>query len=309
MPIQNCSRKFLLPLVKLKKYIDILGRKLFAFSYCSWGRNINNLRYADDATLMAESEEELKSLLMRVKEETEKAGLKLNIQKIKIIASGSITSWQIGGEKVEAAAGFIFLSSKVTVNGNCSHEMKRHLLLGKKSLKNLDSMLNSRDITLPTKVRVVKAMFFPVVMYGYESWTIKKAEHQLTNWCFQTVVLEKTPESLLDCREIQPVHPKGNQPWIFIGKTDAEAESPILLPPAVKSWLIGRDAGAGKDWGQEEKAATQDEMVGWHHQFCGCELGRLWGIVKDREAWLALVHEAAKSQTRCSHWVMNKVEY
>ena len=141
-------------------------------------RNINNLRYADDTTLMAESEEELKSLLMKVKEESEKLGLKLNIQETKIMASGPITSWQIDGETVETVADFIFLGSKVTVDGDCSHEIKRCLLLGKKVMTNLDSILKSRDITLPTKVHLVRAMVFPVVMYGCESWTVKKAERR-----------------------------------------------------------------------------------------------------------------------------------
>ena len=136
-------------------------------------RNINNLRYADDTTLMAESEEELKSLLMKVKEESEKVDLNLNIQTTKIMASGPITSWQIDGETV---ADLIFLSSKITADGDCSHEIKRHLLLGRKVVTNLDSILKSRDITLPTKVHLVKAMVFPVVMYGCESWTVKKAE-------------------------------------------------------------------------------------------------------------------------------------
>uniref|UniRef100_A0AC11CTS7 Uncharacterized protein n=4 Tax=Ovis aries TaxID=9940 RepID=A0AC11CTS7_SHEEP len=141
------------------------------------GRNINNLRYADDTTLMAESEEELKSRLMKVKEESEKAGLKLNIQKTKIMASSPITSWEIDGETMETVTDLIFLGSKITADGDCSHEIKRCLLLGRKAMTNLDSILKSRDITLPTKVCVVKAMVFPVVMYGCESWTIKKAEH------------------------------------------------------------------------------------------------------------------------------------
>ena len=140
------------------------------------GRNISNLRYADDTTLMAESEEELKSLLMKVKEESEKVGLNLNIQKTKIMASGPITSWQIDGETVETVSDFIFLGSKITADGDCSHEIKRCLLLGKKAMINLDSILKSRDITLPTKVCLVQAMVFPVVMYGCESWTVKKAE-------------------------------------------------------------------------------------------------------------------------------------
>ena len=139
-------------------------------------RNIYNLRYADDTTLMAESEEELQSLLMRVKEESEKVGLKLNIQKMKIMASGPITSWQIDGRKMETVIDFIFLGSKIIADGDCSHEIKRCFLLGRKVMTNLDSILKSRDITLSTKVCLIKAMVFPVVMYGCESWTIKKAE-------------------------------------------------------------------------------------------------------------------------------------
>ena len=144
------------------------------------GRNINNLRYADDTTLMAESEDELKSHLMKVREESEKVGLKLNIQKTKIIASGPITSWEVHGETVEAVSDFIFLGSKITADGDCGHEIKRRLLLGRKVMTNLDNILKSRDITLPTKIRLVKGLsrplVFPVVMYGCENWTIKKAE-------------------------------------------------------------------------------------------------------------------------------------
>ena len=140
-------------------------------------RNINNLRYADDTTLMAEIEEELKSLLMKVKEESEKVGLKLNIQKTKIVASGPITEWQTDGETVETVSDFILGGSRITADGDCSHEIKRCLLLEGKVMTNLDSILKSRDITLPTKVHLVQAMVFPVVMYGYESWSIKKAEH------------------------------------------------------------------------------------------------------------------------------------
>ena len=173
------------------------------------GRNINNLRYADDTTLMAESEEELKSLLMKVKEDTEKVGLKLNIQKTKTIASGPITSWAIDGETLETVSDFIFLDSKITADGDCSHEIKRHLLLGRKVMTNLDSIFKSRDITLPTKVCLVKAMVaqsrtrlkrlsssssmvFPVVMYGHESWTVKKAECQRIDafelWCWRRLL-------------------------------------------------------------------------------------------------------------------------
>ena len=156
------------------------------------GRSINNLRYADDTTLMAESEEELKSLLMKTKEESEKAGLKLSIQKTKIMASGPITPWQIDGETLERVADFILGGSKITADGDCSLEIKRCLLLGRKLMTNLDSILKSRDITLPTKFCLVKAMIFPVVMYGYESWTVKKAEHQRIDafelWCWRRLL-------------------------------------------------------------------------------------------------------------------------
>ena len=199
------------------------------------GRNINNLRYAGDTTLMAESEEELKSLLMNMKEESEKVGLKLNIQKMKIMASGPITSWEIDGETVEPVSDFIFWGFKITADGDCSHEMKRCLLLGRKVMTNLDSVLKSRDITLPTNVRLVKAMIFPVVMYGCESWTVKKAERQRIDafelWCWR-----RLSESPLDCKEIQPVHPKGDQFRVFFGRNDAKAEeTPILWPGHVKS--------------------------------------------------------------------------
>ena len=228
------------------------------------GRNINNLRYADDSTLMAESEE-LKSLLMKVKEESEKVGLKLNIQKTKIMASGPITSWEIDGETLETVRDFISGGSKITADGDCSHEIKRRLFLGRKVMTNLDSIFKSRDITLPTKVRLVKAMVFPVVMYGCETWMVKKAERQRIDafelWCWR--------ESPLDCNEIQPVHPKRDQSSVFIRRTDAEAETPVLWPPQVKSWLIGKDPDAGRDWGQEEEGTTEDETAGWRHRLDG----------------------------------------
>ena len=223
-------------------------------------RNINNLRYADDTTLMAESGEELKSLLMKVKEESEKVGLKLNIQKTKIMASDPITSWEIDGETVETVSAFIFWGSKITADDDCSHEIKRCLPLGRKVMTNLDGILKSSDIILPTNVCLAKAMVFPGVMYGCElnykeSWVLK-------NWCFWAVVLENTLESPLDCKEIQPVYPKVNQSWMFIGRTDVEAETLILWPPAAKNWLIGKDPDAGKDWRGEEKGMTENEMVG-----------------------------------------------
>ena len=196
-------------------------------------RNINNLRYADDITLMAEREEELKNLLMKVKEESEKVGLKLNIQKTKIMASGPITSWQIDGETVETVSDFIVLGSQITADGYCSHEIKRHLFLGRKVMTNLDSILKSRDIASSTKVHLVKAMVFPIVMYGCESWTIKKAKRRKIDafelWCWRRLL------SPLDCKEIHPVHPKGDQSWVFIGRTDVEAETPILWPPDGKT--------------------------------------------------------------------------
>ena len=175
------------------------------------GRNINNLRYAGDTTLMAESEVELKSLLMKVKEENEKVGLKLNIQKTKIMASGPITSWEIDGETMETVKDFIFLGSKITADGDCSHDIKRCLLLGRKTMTNLDSILKSRDITLPTKVHLVKAMVFPVVMYGCESWTIKKVECQRVDafelWCWRRLLrvlwtARRSNQSIL--KEIRP---------------------------------------------------------------------------------------------------------
>ena len=175
------------------------------------GRNINNLRYADDTTLMAEKEEELKSLLMKLKEESENVGLKFNIQKTKIMASGPITSWEIDGETVDTVADFIFLGSKITADSDCSHEIKRRLLLGRKAMTNLDGILKSRDITLPTKVHLVKAMVFPVIIYGCESWTIKKAERRRIDafelWCWRRLLrvpwtARRSNQSIL--KEISP---------------------------------------------------------------------------------------------------------
>ena len=165
-----------------------------------------------------------------------------------------------------------FGSSKITADGDCSHEIKRCLLLGRKIMTNLDRILKSRGITLPTKFCLVKAMVFLGVMYGCESWTIKKAECQRIDvfelWCWRRFL--KNP---LDCKEIHPVHPKGNQSWVFIGRNDAEAETPIVWPPDVTNWLIGKKKNPddGKDWRREEKGTTEDEMVGWHHQLDGYE--------------------------------------
>ena len=193
------------------------------------------------------------------------------------MASDPITSWQIDGETMEIVRDFLFLGSKITAFGDCSHEIKRCLPLERKAVTNLDSILKSRDITLPTKVCIVRAMVFPVVMYGCENWTVKKAEHQ-KNWCFWTVILEETLESSLDCKEIQPVNPNGNQPWIFFGRTDAEIETPILWPPVAKNWLTGKDPDFGKDWRWEEKGTTEDKMVGWHHRLNGRESEQAFGV-------------------------------
>ena len=185
------------------------------------------------------------------------------------MAPSHITSWEINGETVETLADFIFLGSKITADGDCSHEIKRRLPLGRKVKTNLDSIFKSRDITLPTKVRLVKAVFSSGHVWMWEldceeGWAPK-------NWCVWTVVLEKTFESPLDCKEIQPVHSKGDQSWVFFERNDAKAETPVLWPPHAKSWLIGKDPDAGSDWGQEEKGTTEDEMAGWHHRLDGHE--------------------------------------
>ena len=218
------------------------------------GRNINNLRYADDTILVAESEEKLQNLLMKVKEESEKVGLKLNIKKTKNMASGPITSWQIDGEIVETVSDFIFLGSKITVNGDCSHEIKRCLLLGRKPRQHIKKQrhyfankgLSSQSYGFPSSHVWMWELDYK------ESWAPK-------NWCFWTVVLEKTLESPLDCKEIKPVNPGRNQSWIFLGRLDTEAETPILWPPHAKSWLVGKDPDAGREGGQEEKGTTE----GW----------------------------------------------
>ena len=194
-----------------------------------------------------------------MKEESEKVGLKLNIQKMKIMASGPITSWQIDWETMETVTDVILGGSKITADGDCSHDIKRRLLLGRKVMTNLDSILKSRDINLPTNVHLVKAMLFPVVVYGYESWTMKKAERQEIDafelWCWGRLLrVPWTPR-----RSNQSIL-KGDQSWVFIGRTDAEAEAPVLWPPDAKSWVIGKDPDAGRDWGQEK--GMEDEMAG-----------------------------------------------
>jgi len=238
-------------------------------------RNINNLRYADDTTLMAESEEELKSLLMKVKEESEKLGLKLNIQKNKIMASGPITSCQIAGETVETVANFIFLGSKITADGDCSHEIKRYFLLGIKVVTNLDSILKSRDITLPTKLHLVKAMAFPVVMYGCESWTIKKAERQRIDafelWCWRRLfrvpwTARRSNQSIL--KEISP----GCSLEGLMLKLKLQSFGHLMwrAVSVEKTLMLGKIEGRRRR-GQK---GTEDEMVRWHHWLNGH--GRGW---------------------------------
>ena len=179
---------------------------------------------------------------------------------------------------------YIFLGSKITVDSDCSHEINRCLLLGVKAMKNLDSVLKSRDITLSTKVHIVKLNGFSISHVWM--WELDQKEGWVQkNWCFKTVVLEKTLESPLDCKEVRLVNPKGNQLWIFIGRTDAEAETPILWPPDAKCWLIGNHPDDGKVWGQEDKGATEDKTVGWHNQFSGCEFEQ---TLRDSEGWGSL---------------------
>ena len=204
---------------------------------------------------------------MKVKEESEKFGLKLNIQKTKIMTSSPITSWQADGEILETVADFIFLDFKITEDWYCNHEIKRCLLLGRKVMTNLDSILKSREVTLPIKVHLVKAIVFPVVMYGCKSCTLKKAEPQRIGafelWCWRRLL--RVPWTAR--RFSSPS--EEDQSWVFIGRTDAEAETPILWPPHAKSWLVGKDPDDGRDWGQQEKGTTEDEMAGWHHRLDG----------------------------------------
>ena len=206
---------------------------------------------------------------MKVKEKSEKVGLKLNIQKTKIMASSPITSWQIDGETMETVTDFIFLGFKITADSDCSHEIKT-LAPWKESYDQPRQHSKKQRHYFSNKGPSSQGYGFSsshVWMWELdcnETWVLK-------NWCFWTVVLEKTLENPLDSKEIQPVHPKGDQSWVFIGRTAVEAETPVLGPPDTKSWLIGKDPDAGKDWRQEEKGTTEDEMVGWYHQLNGPE--------------------------------------
>ena len=223
------------------------------------------------------------------------------------MAAGPITSWQIDGERMETVTDFIFLGSKITADGDCSHEIKSHLLLGRKVMTHLDSILKSRDITLPTKVHLVKAMVFPVVMYGYESWTIKKAERQRVDsfelWCWRRLLrapwtARRSNQSIL--KEINPEY--------TLERVMLKLKLQYFGSPDAKSWLTGKNSEAGKDWGQEQKAETGDEMVGWHHWLSGHDLSELQETVKDREAWRTAVCWVAESDTteRLNNKIINQ---
>ena len=234
------------------------------------GRTINNLRYTVDTTLMTESEKELKSLLMKVKEESGKVGLKLNIQKTKIMASAPISSWQTDGETVETVADFIFLGSKITADGDCSHEIKRCLLLGRKVMTKLDSILKSRDITLPTMVRPAKAMIFPVVMYGCESWTVKQAEHWRIDafelWCWRRLLKVPWTTRRYNQSILKEISPGCSLEGLMLKLKLQYFGQLIQRADSFEKTLM-----LGKTEGRRRRGQQEEEMVGWHHRLNGHE--------------------------------------